>query len=118
MMQLAEYGLIATALALVALALGSTLAWVIITQLFSFDWLPHTGTHDGVHYAMGWCATGVPMGTYLGHQTALRIVGDPASVTALDDRPFPTRPFYYGDPWFLRWAVWWLQYQDRRMLKE
>ncbi|MEM6476505.1 MAG: FtsX-like permease family protein [Pseudomonadota bacterium] len=43
MMQLAEYGLIAAALALVALGLGSTLAWVIITQLFEFDWLPDWG---------------------------------------------------------------------------
>tara|TARA_Y100001934_G_scaffold38491_3_gene44928 strand:- start:8094 stop:9398 length:1305 start_codon:yes stop_codon:yes gene_type:complete len=84
----------------------------------TFDWLPHTGTHEGIHYAMGWCATGIPMGTYLGHQTALRIVGDPASVTALDNRPFPTRPFYYGNPWFLRWAIWWLQYQDRTMMKK
>jgi putative ABC transport system permease protein len=40
MMQLAEYGLIAAALALVALALGAGLGWVIITQLFEFDWLP------------------------------------------------------------------------------
>ncbi|GMN03988.1 ABC transporter permease [Erythrobacter sp. MTPC3] len=43
MMQLAEYGLIALALAGVALALGSGLAWVIITQLFEFDWLPNWG---------------------------------------------------------------------------
>ncbi|TRD12172.1 FtsX-like permease family protein [Erythrobacter insulae] len=43
MMQLAEYGLIALALALVALGLGSGLAWVIITQLFEFDWLPNWG---------------------------------------------------------------------------
>ncbi len=42
-LQLAEYGLIAGALALVALALGSTLGWVIITQLFEFDWLPDWG---------------------------------------------------------------------------
>lgn len=47
-MQLAEYGLIAAALALVALALGSTLAWVIITQLFEFDWLPDWGQVLGV----------------------------------------------------------------------
>ncbi|MEE4206597.1 MAG: FtsX-like permease family protein, partial [Erythrobacter sp.] len=43
MMQLAEYGLIAAALALVALGLGSLLGWVVITQLFEFDWLPDWG---------------------------------------------------------------------------
>lgn len=43
LMQLAEYGLIALALAGVALALGSALGWVIITQLFEFDWLPDWG---------------------------------------------------------------------------
>ncbi len=43
LMQLAEYGLIAGLLALVALGLGSGLAWVIITQLFEFDWLPNWG---------------------------------------------------------------------------
>nr|WP_298929311.1 FtsX-like permease family protein [uncultured Erythrobacter sp.] len=48
MMQLAEYGLIALALALVALGLGSGLAWVIITQLFEFDWLPNWGEVLGV----------------------------------------------------------------------
>ncbi|MEP3051054.1 MAG: FtsX-like permease family protein [Erythrobacter sp.] len=43
LVQLAEYGLIAALLAAVALALGSTLAWVVITQLFEFDWLPDWG---------------------------------------------------------------------------
>jgi len=40
-MQLAEYGLLALLLAVVALALGSTLAWFVITELFEFDWLPN-----------------------------------------------------------------------------
>ncbi|MGB7409313.1 MAG: FtsX-like permease family protein [Pontixanthobacter sp.] len=40
MMQLAEYGALALILAGVALALGTGLAWVVITQLFEFDWLP------------------------------------------------------------------------------
>ena len=39
-MQLAEYALLAGALALVALGLGSFTAWLVVTQLFEFDWLP------------------------------------------------------------------------------
>ena len=40
MLQLAEYGMIAGLLALVALALGGVLGWIVITAVFSFDWLP------------------------------------------------------------------------------
>ncbi|MEC7818469.1 MAG: FtsX-like permease family protein [Pseudomonadota bacterium] len=43
MMQLIEYGVLALALAVVALGLGSLLAWLVITQLFEFDWLPNWG---------------------------------------------------------------------------
>jgi len=48
LLQLAEYGLIAGVLALVALGLGSALAWVVITRLFEFDWLPDWGQVLGV----------------------------------------------------------------------
>lgn len=37
---LAEFGLLSALLAGVALALGSGLAWLVITQVFDFDWLP------------------------------------------------------------------------------
>ena len=40
LLQMAEYGLLAGALALVALALGSGIGWLVITRLFDFDWLP------------------------------------------------------------------------------
>ncbi|WP_086616823.1 ABC transporter permease [Erythrobacter tepidarius] len=43
LLQLAEYTLLAGVLALVALALGGGLAWVVITRLFAFDWLPDWG---------------------------------------------------------------------------
>lgn len=42
-MQIAEYGILALTLAIVALGLGSGLAWLVITQLFEFDWLPNWG---------------------------------------------------------------------------
>jgi len=41
LMQLAEYGILAAVLAVVALGLGSGLAWLVVTQLFEFDWLPN-----------------------------------------------------------------------------
>jgi len=40
LMQLAEYGLLAVILAVVALALGTALAWLVVVQLFEFAWLP------------------------------------------------------------------------------
>nr|WP_244959046.1 FtsX-like permease family protein [Novosphingobium marinum] len=40
LLQLAEYGLLASVLAIVSLALGSAIAWAVVTQLFEFDWLP------------------------------------------------------------------------------
>jgi putative ABC transport system permease protein len=43
LMQLAEYGFLALLLAGVALGVGTGLAWLVITQLFEFDWLPNWG---------------------------------------------------------------------------
>ncbi len=40
LLQLAEYGLLVAVLAGVALALGSAIGWLVIVQLFDFDWLP------------------------------------------------------------------------------
>lgn len=40
MLLVLEYALLAAVLAVVALALGGTAAWLVIVQLFEFDWLP------------------------------------------------------------------------------
>jgi putative ABC transport system permease protein len=40
LLQLAEYAFLAALLALVALGLGSGLAWLVVVELFEFDWLP------------------------------------------------------------------------------
>src|SRR5690606_17283854 len=39
-LQLAEFALLSALLALVALVLGTGLGWLVIVQLFEFDWLP------------------------------------------------------------------------------
>jgi putative ABC transport system permease protein len=40
LVQLGEYALLALVLALVSLALGTGVAWLVIVQMFEFDWLP------------------------------------------------------------------------------
>jgi glycine/D-amino acid oxidase-like deaminating enzyme len=68
---------------------------------FTFDMLPHMGTRDGVHFAGGCQGTGVTMGTYLGYQTAMKLLGRNSEPCAFDDLPFPGHPLYSGKPWFL-----------------
>jgi glycine/D-amino acid oxidase-like deaminating enzyme len=68
---------------------------------FTFDHLPHIGVQDGVHYAAGCQGSGVGMATWLGHNAALKIAGAANTPFALDGLPFPTRPFYNGDPWWV-----------------
>ncbi|MGE0094183.1 MAG: NAD(P)/FAD-dependent oxidoreductase [Alphaproteobacteria bacterium] len=80
---------------------------------FSFDELPHIGTHDGVHYAMGYCGVGMPMGTYMGHKVGLKVLGKPEGKTPFDGRPFPSRPYYWGWPWFLPIVMAYYNLMDR-----
>ncbi|WP_324755380.1 FAD-binding oxidoreductase [Roseovarius sp. Pro17] len=84
------------------------------TVAYTFDELAHTGTHDGVHYAMGYCGSGVSMASYLGMRMGQKVLGLAEGRTAFDDLPFPTRPFYTGRPWFLPAAVAWYRWRDTR----
>ena len=68
---------------------------------FTFDHVPHMGVHEGVHYAVGCQGSGVEMASYLGHRVALKLAGKQTEPSAFDNLPFPTRPTYTGDPWFL-----------------
>ena len=80
---------------------------------YTFDELMHTGVHDGIHYAMGYCGAGVGTASYFGMRIGQRVLGLPEGVTALDDLPFETRPFYTGKPWFLAASVRWYRWRDR-----
>jgi glycine/D-amino acid oxidase-like deaminating enzyme len=77
-----------------------THAWTGMVA-FTFDGLPHIGVQDGVHYAAGCQGSGVAMATWLGHNIALKLAGAANERFALDGLPFPTRPTYTGNPWFL-----------------
>lgn len=79
---------------------------------YTFDRLPHVGLRDGVHYAMGYCGSGVVMSTWLGRKAALRVLERPEAASAFADIEHPTNPLYYGRPWFLPLVQAWYQGAD------
>jgi glycine/D-amino acid oxidase-like deaminating enzyme len=81
---------------------------------YSFDELAHTGCQDGIHYALGYCGSGVSMASYLGMKAGQKILGRAEGRTAFDDIPHPTRPLYFGKPWFLPAAVAYYRFMDDR----
>jgi glycine/D-amino acid oxidase-like deaminating enzyme len=67
-----------------------------------FDYMPHIGQHDGIHYALGCNGSGVVMMNWLGHGIARKILdGTSDRVNAFDTGTMPTHPLYTGTPWFL-----------------
>jgi glycine/D-amino acid oxidase-like deaminating enzyme len=80
---------------------------------FTFDTLPHLGSHDGLYYCMGYCGQGIPLATYYGRKVGLRMAGAAGGETALDGLSFPTRPLYLGRPWFLPAAILAYRLRDR-----
>ena len=81
---------------------------------YTFDELMHVGRHDGIHYAMGYCGSGVGMGSYLGMRIGQQVLGLSEGRTAFDGIAFQTRPFYTGKPWFLAASVRYYRWLDRR----
>ena len=80
---------------------------------YTFDALPHIGRHDGIHYAMGYCGSGICLASYLGNRLGRQLLGDDSGATAFDKPRFQTRPLYYGKPWFLAASVRYYQVLDR-----
>ncbi|MBI2718291.1 MAG: FAD-binding oxidoreductase [Rhizobiales bacterium] len=78
----------------------------------TFDIYPHLGQHEGIHFGAGYCFAGVPMGTLFGRKMARRILGRKGGDSAFD-RLLPTNPLYWGNPWFVPYAISWMSRKDR-----
>jgi glycine/D-amino acid oxidase-like deaminating enzyme len=78
----------------------------------TFDLYPHIGSHEGIHFAVGYCFAGVPMGTLFGQKLAWRILGRKGGESAFD-RSMPSNPLYWGNPWFVPYAINWMSRRDR-----
>jgi glycine/D-amino acid oxidase-like deaminating enzyme len=81
---------------------------------FTMDRLPHLGFKNDVYFAVGCNGSGLPMGTYIGHKTALKLLGDKEGTTPFDDRPFPLSPSVLGYPWYWPFMTAWARWQDSR----
>jgi glycine/D-amino acid oxidase-like deaminating enzyme len=68
---------------------------------FTFDEVPHMGTMDGLHYALGCNGSGIAMMTYLGTETARKVTGRSNFRNAFDSDRFPDHWAYDGRPWFV-----------------
>lgn len=79
----------------------------------TFDQLPKVAIHEGVHYATGFCGSGVVWARWLGRKAALQILADREGETAFDDAPFRALPLYDGRPWFVPAAIVWQGLKDR-----
>jgi glycine/D-amino acid oxidase-like deaminating enzyme len=81
---------------------------------YTFDHMMRAGVHDGIHYAMGYCGSGVGMAGYLGMRVGQQVLGLKEGATAFDNLPFDSRPYYYGKPWFLAPTIMYYRWADSR----
>jgi glycine/D-amino acid oxidase-like deaminating enzyme len=79
---------------------------------YTHDTMPHIGIHDGVHYATGFCGTGVSRATYFGHKVALKVLRDPAGATAFDELEFHSHPFHWVTPFAVPVVESWYRLRD------
>ncbi|PWJ93799.1 MULTISPECIES: FAD-binding oxidoreductase [Mesorhizobium] len=83
----------------------------------TFDFMPHIGTKDGVHFALGYNFAGIPLGTHFGEKLAARILQRGDMSSAFDVEKFPTVPFFNGSPWFVPLAMRYFDWHDDRIAK-
>lgn len=79
----------------------------------SMDRVPHLGAVDGLHYAVGCNGSGVAMMSYLGYQSARKLLGRQNRPSAFEGLPFPSPPLYSGNPWFVPITAGWYRLRDK-----
>lgn len=80
---------------------------------FPMQQIPHLVERDGVHYATGFCGSGVVWARWFGMKAAYRVLGFEAGDSAFANRVFRAIPFYNGHPWFLPAVQCWFSIRDK-----
>jgi glycine/D-amino acid oxidase-like deaminating enzyme len=78
---------------------------------FTFDRIPHAGVRDGVHFAAGYCGTGVALASYLGRCVGAWVAGDRPPPMA--EAKFPPLPGGSAAEHLLPFAGMYYQLRDR-----
>ena len=84
---------------------------LIRPPMITTDFSPHAGQDGGLFYAMGYCAHGVGIASYLGDAMADVMLGRPDR-NPFRGLPFRAVPFYDGRPWFLPFVGLWYKLRD------
>lgn len=79
---------------------------------YTADVFPHIGCHDGIHYATGYCGTGVSRSTYFGRKVALKVLGDADGRTAFDDLDFRRFRLHFFSPLGVPLVESWYRLRD------
>jgi glycine/D-amino acid oxidase-like deaminating enzyme len=77
------------------------------------DMVPRIFSRQGMHYAVGYCGSGVVWARWAGQKAAWQVLGDERGRSALDFRPPAAVPLFNGKAWFLPAVFAWLTLQDR-----
>lgn len=82
---------------------------------YTFDGMPHFGKREGIHYAMGYCGSGVSLSSYAGVQIARQLMGQEFD-NAFEQTEFEGRFYYRRKPWFLAPSIAWYRFQDAYLI--
>ncbi|MCC9620302.1 FAD-binding oxidoreductase [Thalassospira sp. MA62] len=78
----------------------------------TYDKIAHLGERDETSFAVGCNGNGVALMTYLGYQTARKILGEQNQPSAFDREKFTAVPLYNGKPWFVPIVAGWYRLRD------
>jgi len=78
------------------------------------DLFAHVGMHDGIHYALGYCFSGMAMGPYLARKAAARILGQTEAAQTIFESPtFRALPLPALGPWLIPVLTHYWAWADR-----
>lgn len=78
----------------------------------TYDKVAHMGRRDNTEFAVGCNGNGVALMSYLGYQTAMKVLGRQNRPTAFDQETFTAIPLYSGNPWFVPIVSAWYRFND------